>query len=70
MDIETQLLILTTKKQGNKELAIFYCPVAEEWTIELGNPTDCVMLGEVSGEISATAKSLPEAIRQVKEKLK
>lgn len=55
-------------KQGNNELAIFYCPwrpQEERWLVMLGNPCQHVMLGESDGELSAEGDCLDEALKNL-----
>lgn len=67
METWTEQIIsqIVAAKAGNKELAIFYMPGNPdgEWRVAVGNPTNCVMLGETNGEIEAEGETLSEALQ-------
>lgn len=66
MNISEELKTIIDMKRGNKELAIFYMG-DNNWSISLGNPTNCVMLGEVGGEIEVDGyDTLEDAITAMK----
>ena len=67
MDIEKELRDITIKKDGNKEMAFFYDN--GDWNFSLGNPTNCVQLGEVNGEFEVDGDSLEKVINKMKLKL-
>lgn len=50
-------------KTGNKEFALFY--TGDGWEAHVGNPTNCVCLGEVPGDISAGGDSAEEAVTRL-----
>ena len=62
-----QLLEIVNLKQGNKEIALFYSN--NEWSLEVGNHSLSVMLGEVSGEFATFGTDLNEVLREMKELL-
>jgi len=68
MNIEKELRDMADAKTGNKEIALFYDPCGE-WRLDLGNPCQHVMLGEVEGEIQAEGETLEEAILNMWQKL-
>lgn len=70
-DINLELKNLMAKKEGNKELALFSNMEGnnEIWSLHLGNPTNCVALGEISGELVTSGKTIEEAIIAMKAKL-
>ena len=70
MNIEKKLENIISNKKGNKELAIF-CDQENEyaWEIHIGNPTNCVSIGEVSGEIVVKGNSLTEVIEKLEKLL-
>lgn len=70
MDIEKELKAIIEAKIGNKEMAVFFDPEVDYWTLALGNPTNCVMLGETSGEIEITGETLKDTIIKMKKVLK
>lgn len=47
-------------KGGNKEFALFFLDPL--WSAEIGNPTTCGMLGEVSDEFSGEGTTALEAV--------
>lgn len=70
MNIEKALKDIINAKEGNKELAIFYCPDQEsKWSMSLGNYSNCVMLGEIPGEIEVEADSFEDVICAMEEEL-
>lgn len=71
MDIDSELKDLMDKKRGNKELALFsnLDDNEEIWSLHLGNPTNCVPLGEVSGELETSGETIEDAITAMKAKL-
>jgi hypothetical protein len=69
MDIEKEIIELIKSKPGNKELALFFDPESDDWTLELGNNSDVVMLGETSGEITVNGPDIATVIAKAKDKL-
>lgn len=69
MNIELELKNIIEKKTGNKELALFFDGYLT-WTLSLGNPTDCVSLGEAEGELETEEETIEQAIIAMKAKLK
>lgn len=72
MDIERELNKIIDAKLGNKEIALFHEPYStkeDRWVLLVGNPTTCVMLGEVDGELSTEGTSIPDVIMKMKVKL-
>lgn len=71
MDISSELKSLIDKKKGNNELALFFdwAFTGEGWSLHLGNPTNCVSLGEVEGELQTSGKTIEDAIIAMKAKL-
>ena len=67
MDISSELKSLIDKKRGNSELALFW--TEECWSLHLGNPTNCVALGEVEGELQTSGETIEDAIIAMKAKL-
>ena len=67
MDIEKELEIITEKKEGSTEMAFFY--YCGSWDFSLGNPTNCVMLGETLGEIEVSGDSIEVVINKMKMRL-
>jgi hypothetical protein len=65
MDIEKELNAIIEAKKGNQEIALFY-DGAGEWNLSVGNPTSCVMLGEVNGEIETYGDSPKDVILKMK----
>jgi len=64
MDIEKELKSLL---KNENELALFLFD--DEWILHVGNPTNCVMLGEVPGRFVTTGHSLSKVIDEMKDKL-
>ena len=70
MDIAKELQNIINKKKGNKELALFCGGVViEGWALWVGNPTNCVALGETEGEITGEGETIEKAIIAVKKKM-
>lgn len=69
MDIKRELEAIIAAKQGNKELSLSYDELSPNWSLEIGNPSQFVSLGEVVGEISVIGKSIEEVIIKAKEAL-
>ena len=67
MDVEKELLSIIARKEGNKEMALFYH--GSGWEISLGNRSDSVMLGEVPGELEASGETITEAIQKMRQRL-
>lgn len=67
MIYEAEIQAICALKSGNKEIAIFYD--GDLWEIYLGNPTNCLRLGEVGGEIEAQGQTLQEAMLMLKANL-
>jgi len=51
-------------KRGNKEMALFYHG-ENSWTLMVGNPSEYVLLGEVSGEFVTEGESLDDVITKM-----
>jgi hypothetical protein len=49
------------KKNGNREFALFHLD-PDDWRAEIGNPSQCVMLGEACGEFEARGRTAEEAV--------
>ncbi len=49
------------KKLGNKELML-YRHSDGTWSVDIGNPTTCVLLGEADGEYRALGKTMRAAL--------
>lgn len=71
MDISSELKSLIDNKRGNSELALFsnWTGTEECWSLHLGNPTNCVALGEVEGELQTSGETIEDAIIAMKAKL-
>ena len=64
MDYEHEIQNIISAKVGNKEIAIFI--EDGEYSMELGNSSQHVRLGEISGDLSVTGSSLKEVINLMK----
>ena len=68
MSFEEMIFECIRLKEGNKEFALFH--LDPSWRAEIGNPVNCVMLGEIRGEIvSGDALTPFDAVRQLYAKL-
>ena len=61
MKFVDEIMKLRDVKQGNKELALFIID-DHEVSLHLGNPSICVSLGEVEGELVSVGPNLEAAI--------
>lgn len=61
--IEEDLRRLASRKTGNQELALFFDPEDNEWSLWLGNPCDYSSLGEVKGEVEGYGAKIDDAIK-------
>lgn len=61
------ILEAIAKKRGDNDFALFYSDLGEgmDWSADIGNPTRCVSLGEVKGEISERGSTPIEAVKAI-----
>jgi hypothetical protein len=67
MELEALINKCISKKDNNKEFALFYLGEwdGKEWRAEIGNPSSHVMLGEIGGEVSAEGDTALEAVQKL-----
>lgn len=68
MNLPELIQTIIEAKSGNREMAMSYHPDASEgwqWLAEIGNPVDCVNLGEISGEFRGYGNSLEQALKNL-----
>ena len=68
-NLESLISEAVSLKMGNREFALFF-DGEESWQAHIGNPTNCVGLGEVSGDIVGEGNSAMLAVGDLIEKIK
>lgn len=72
-DIEKAVREVLDLKRGNQEIALFFDSSDGDgqmsWELLVGNPTNCVRLGEVSGEFETEGYTIEEVFTKMKEVL-
>lgn len=51
-------------KEGNKEMALFYYG-GDNWALMIGNTSDCVSIGEASGDFEVEGENIDDVITQM-----
>ena len=73
MSIDRELKLISSKKHGNCEMALFFEPDPDEggeWEFHLGNPSEFVQLGESYGDFVVSGHTLEVIISKMKRKIK
>ncbi len=68
MNIQQELLNIIKAKRGNKEIGLFFDGKAQ-WTLVVGNCSDCTGLGEEDGELQTEGSSMERVIYLMNKKL-
>ncbi len=68
MSVEDRIKAISQALHENKEVAIFYDGLS--WNMTAENPTSCVMLGEVWGNLNSEGITLEKALTEMEDAIR